>query len=102
MDLNVCHVEYGAIAPCKVSVDWILSVTHRLVRRGTSKIEDHKRTVGLHRFAGADKAKLKEQARTTRIAPTVMRVIVAEGAEDTRGRLHLVRWLRTEPYAVRI
>jgi len=52
---------------------------------------DRVRTIVLHCFEGADETELKEQARATRIAPTVMEVVTMRGPERTRGRAHLVR-----------
>jgi hypothetical protein len=69
----IYHAEAGAIAPGEVRVDWILSIVRSLVSDGC--LYDQTiggRTVGLHRFVGADEANPKEQART-KIAPTAMK-----------------------------
>lgn len=62
----ICDVEKSAIAPGKVRVDWSLSI---LSAKGASTVEGHARTVDV---VGDDKAKLKEQARRTRIAAMAM------------------------------
>ena len=43
-----------------------------------SEVTNYTRTVGLHRFEGADETEPKEQARTTRMAPTTIGVITAK------------------------
>ena len=62
------------------------------------KNTDDIRTVGLHRFVGADETKLKEQARTMRMAPMVTEVIDMWGFKGTRDHPQLVRWWRVDPY----
>ena len=74
---------------------------HSCKRRVASEDTDCIRTVGLQRLVGADKAKLKEQARATRMAPTVMEAITVKNPSGTRGLPHLALWWRAELYTAR-
>jgi len=54
-------------------------------RRVVSEVVDQTRTVVFHRFEGADETKLREQARTTKMAPRLMKVVSAKDPRGTGG-----------------
>jgi hypothetical protein len=87
----IYHAEAGAIAPGEVRVDRILSIVRSVVSDGYLCGQTiGGRTVGLHRFVGADEANPKEQART-KIAPRATKGIVAEDMRDYPCSVHRQR-----------